>query len=470
MQLRILWDFVHRKTLSFASRLPYAAFLLLPVICLYYSHFLYQPYEFFLIRLPLYAMINLLVYGIAFLLTGSKEKAALGTFLFFFINLFVLKSRESLPIIGYIHVFWTIYPESILIPFAILPLLHLIKVNQSFAKFIHLFTLVWMVLLHFRLGARWIKNRYYRQIPPPRACPAPSIQNGLYTYPDIYCLVFDAFGHPDTLKRYMGLHFFFTERLSRKGFIHSSLSLPYEATLPAMYNFFTPDSAFVSQSDLEDRMKQKGDYAPFIHVSLPAILRARGYYLTGPLPIYYVLQNIPCIDFYNYANFLDEAFPYRGKWSHFFWNRVTILHKNWSSHPNMPTFHYYHVYTSHLPYVFDTNGHYIRSVKDSFNTFRASFLYTEKLLLHLIEEIQNSRHSNPRPYAILVFSDHGPPLLDFPLYDYPIDPDTARIISRSAWAALYTSWTLPDSTRRAFLQSTHHQHLGQVILKIANPI
>ena len=248
----------------------------------------------------------------------------------------------------------------------------------------------------------------------------------------------------------------------------SSLRLPYQATLPAIYYFLSPNRPFVSFSDLEEYIRQSNHYDILAQVSLPAILRERGYYLTGPLPMYYALQNIPCMEFYNYANLWDMTFPYFNRWGHFFWNKVTIRCKHWSSPQHMPTFHYYHLLTSHYPYVFDTNGHYISSSEDNLNTLYASFYYTEKLLIQLIQEIRDSRRSNPRPYAILIFSDHGPYELANP--PYHLAPDTARIIARSAWAALYTSWVLPDSTRQAFLHSTHHQHLGQVILKIANPI
>lgn len=467
MQISLVRDFTYKKVFTFFFELPYATFLLWPAICFYYSIFCYQPYEIFLIRLPLYILINLLVYGIAFLLTGSKEKAVLGILVFFFTKLLFTRFGANLPMLHEIRNFWHIHPEALLIPFAILPLLRLIKVSHGLIKFIHMFTFIWIVLMHLRLGARWVTNRYYRQIPPPQACPAPEIQDTLRTYPDIYCLVFDAFGHPDTLRRYTGLRLSFTDSLSKRGFISSSLSLPYIRTLAAMYNLFSPHSPLASPSELEARILQEHDYAIFAHVYLPAILRERGYYVRGPVSLFFPLQNIPCLEFYNYANIFDWTFPYNSRWSNFFWNKLNILYRNWSSHPNMPTFHYYHVYTSHSPYVYDTNGHYIRAAKDSFNSWRASFYYTEKVLLQLIKEIQGSRQSNSRPYAILIFSDHGP-RVNF--YDYAVAPDTVDIILHSAWAALYTSWPLPDSTRRAFLQSTHHQHLGQVILKIANPI
>ncbi len=457
-----------RKGILFLSALPYAAFLLWPAIYFYYSIYLYQPYELFLIRLPIYALINLFVYGVALCLTGSKEKAVLGTLAFFSINLLLIKIQTSLPIIKDIHIFWNVCPEALLIPFLIMPLLRLIKVGQRVARFIHVSVLVWIALLHFRLGARWIRNRYYLQVPPAQTCPALGIQDTLHTYPDIYCLVLDAFGHPDTLRHYIALHLSIADSLSAKGFIFSSLSLPYRATLPAIYYFLSPSSSFVSFSDLEAHIRQKNHYNILDQVSLPATLRERGYYLTGPLPMYYALQNIPCIEFYNYANFLDMTFPYTARWSHFFWNKITIKYRNWSSCQHMPIFHYYHLLTSHYPYVFDTNGGYLRSAKDSFITLRASFSYTEKLLLQLIREIQDSRRSNPRPYAILIFSDHGP--YELGKSPYSLAPDTARVIAHSAWAALYTSWALPDSTRQAFLHSTHHQHLGQVLLKIANPI
>lgn len=457
-----------RKGISCLLRLPYVAFLLLPAISFYYSVYLYQPYELFLIRFPFYVLINLLVYGIAFWLMGSKEKAALGTLAFFSINFFLIKIETDLPIIKHIHVFWCIYPPALLIPFLVLPPLRLIKMGQRIARFLHVFVLVWIVILHLRLGARWIRNRYYFHTPPAQACPAPNIRDTLHTYPDIYCLVFDAFGHPDTLRRYMGLHFSFTDSLSQRGFMPSSLSLSYQATLPAIYYFLSPNSSFVSFSDLEDHIQRSNHYDILAQASLPVALRERGYHLTGPLPMYYALQHIPCIDFYNHANFLDMTFPYFTRWGHFLWHKITLRYKNWSSHQHVPTFHYYHLLTSHYPYVFDANGDYISSAKDSFNTLRASFSYTEKLLLQLIREIQDSRRSNPRPYAILIFSDHGP--YELAKSPYYLSPDTARVIARSAWAALYTSWVLPDSTRQAFLHSTHHQDLGQVILKIANPI
>jgi hypothetical protein len=95
-----------------------------------------------------------------------------------------------------------------------------------------------------------------------------------------------------------------------------------------------------------------------------------------------------------------------------------------------PTFYYYHLFTAHYPYVFDTSGHYHRSLRDDMTTLRASFIYTEKVLLRLIDDIRKSRQGNPRPYAILLFSDHGPHGLAGAPYN--LGRDTAQLIMHVA--------------------------------------
>jgi hypothetical protein len=66
------------------TSVPYAAFLLWPTIYLYYAIYLYQPYVVFLARLPIYILTNLIVYGLSYLLTSSKERATLGSAVFFY--------------------------------------------------------------------------------------------------------------------------------------------------------------------------------------------------------------------------------------------------------------------------------------------------------------------------------------------------------------------------------------------------
>jgi hypothetical protein len=178
---------VYKRLRAFAFRIPYAAFLLWPTICFYYSIYLYQPYTVFLVRFIIYALINLIVYGLAYLLAGSRERATVGTVLFF-VSPWILPER--------VQVFWKVHPEALLIPIVIFPLLRLLKIGQRIDRVIHLAVPMLMIFLHFRLGLRWVRNHYYYGKPFPAKCPSPTIRDTSYTYPDIYCLVFDAFGHP----------------------------------------------------------------------------------------------------------------------------------------------------------------------------------------------------------------------------------------------------------------------------------
>jgi len=66
------------------TSVPYAAFLLWPTLYLYYVIHLYQPYVVFLAQLPIYILTNLIVYGLSYVLTGSKERATLGSAVFFY--------------------------------------------------------------------------------------------------------------------------------------------------------------------------------------------------------------------------------------------------------------------------------------------------------------------------------------------------------------------------------------------------
>jgi hypothetical protein len=318
------------------------------------------------------------------------------------------------------------------------------------------------------LVIRQVRDHFYLRKPWPSACPEAALQDSTFRYPDIYCLVFDAFGEPDTLERYLHLSFSYPDSLLQKGFLLSSLSLSYNATIHALYYFSSPDKLPLSPPELESYMNQKKAYDIIAYSSLPKVLREKGYYLTGPLPMYYALQSMPCFHFHSYYNIFGMSFPYTSRWSTYAWHSITFARSLSISRQSRPVFYYYHLLTSHWPYVFDADGRYLRNREDNLNTLRASFTYTEKVLLQVVSDIQRGRTGNPRPYAILIFSDHGPYELGGPPYHLP--PDTAQRIARSAIAALYTSWTLPDSTREAFLKATNHHDLGRIILQIANPI
>lgn len=457
----------YERLRAFAFRIPYAAFLLWPTICFYYSIYLYQPYRVFLVRIIIYALINLIVYGLAYLLAGSRERATVGTVLFF-VSPWILPER--------VQVFWKVHPEALLIPIVIFPLLRLLKIGQRIDKVIHLAVPMLMILLHFRLGLRWVRNHYYYGKPFPAECPSPTIRDTSYTYPDIYCLVFDAFGHPDTLRKYLNIPLSYPNKLMQEGFAIASIRTPFSTTLYTLYHFLSPNGRFYwSPSTFYAYMDQWGVYDIAAYTSLPLTLRERGYNLTGPLPAYYALQSMPCFSFHSYNNIFDQAFPYDNdtRWKTFAWHYITLSQKINLPIQENPTFYYYHLLTSHYPYVFDTNGHYYRSLRDDMTTLRASFIYTEKVLLRLIDDIRKSRQGNPRPYAILLFSDHGPSdhaPIKLTMAPYNLGRDTAELIARSAFAALYTSWELPDSTRQAFLQATNHQDLGRIVLQIANPV
>jgi len=450
------------------TSVPYAAFLLWPTIYLYYAIYVYQPYVVFLARLPIYILTNLIVYGLSYVLTGSKERATLGSAVFFITNLVLIRSGTQLPLLRTLHEVWNVHPEALAIPLLILPLLRLIQIGQRVAHFIHLSVLAMTILLHARLGIRQVRDHFYLRKPWPSACPEAALQDSTFRYPDIYCLVFDAFSEPDTLERYLHLSFSYPDSLLQKGFLLSSLSLSYNTTLPALYHFSSPDKLPLSPSELVSYMNQKRAYDIMAYSSLPRVLREKGYYLTGHLPMYYALQSMPCFHFHSYYNIFDMNFPYASRWSHYAWNSITFARSLSISRQSRPVFYYYHLLTSHLPYVFDADGRYLRDRGDNLNNLRASFTYTEKVLLQVVSDIQRGRTGNPRPYAILIFSDHGPYIRGMPPYHLP--PDTARRIARSAIAALYTSWTLPDSTREAFLKATSHHDLGRIILQIANPI
>jgi hypothetical protein len=450
------------------TSVPYAAFLLWPTIYLYYAIYLYQPYVVFLARLPIYILINLIIYGLSYLLTGSKERATLGSAVFFITNLVLIRSGTQLPLLRTLHEVWNVHPEALAIPLLTLPLLRLIQIGQRVAHFIHLSVLSMIILLHARLSIREVRNHFYLHKPSPTACPEAALQDSTFRYPDIYCLVFDAFGEPDTLERYLHLSFSYPDSLLQKGFLLSSLSLSYNATIYALYYFSSPDKLPLSPPELESYINQKRAYDIIAYSSLPQVLREKGYYLTGPLPMYYNLQSMPCFHFHSYYNIFGMSFPYNSRWSTYAWHSITFATSMSISRQSRPVFYYYHLLTSHWPYVFDADGRYLRNREDNLNTLRASFTYTEKVLLQVVSDIQRDRRGNPRPYAILIFSDHGPYELEGPPYHLP--PDTAQRIARSAIAALYTSWTLPDSTREAFLKATNHHDLGRIILQIANPI
>jgi hypothetical protein len=449
----------YERLRAFAFRIPYAAFLLWPTICFYYSIYSYQPYRVFLVRITIYVLINLIVYGLAYLLTGSRERATVGTVLFF-VSPWILPER--------VQVFWKVHPEALLIPIVIFPLLRLLRIGRRINRVIHLTVAMLMILLHFRLGLRWVRNHYYYGKPFPAECPSPTIRDTSYTYPDIYCLVFDAFGHPDTLRRYLNIPLSYPNKLMQEGFATASIHTPFSGTLYSLYHFLSPNSPYWSPSAFEAHVSQWGAYDIAAYTSLPRTMRERGYYLTGPLPAYYALQSMPCFSFHSYNNIFDMTFPYATRWGVFAWHYITLSQKTNLPIQTNPTFYYYHLLTSHYPYVFDTNGHYYRSPGDDMTTLRASFIYTEKVLLRLINDIRKSRQGNPRPYAILLFSDHGPNKLT--MAPYYMGRDTARLIARRAFAALYTSWELPDSIRQAFLRAANHQDLGRIVLQIANPV
>jgi hypothetical protein len=450
---------VYKRLRAFAFRIPYAAFLFWPTICFHYSVYLYQPYRVFLVRIIIYALINLIVYGLAYLLAGSRERATVGTILFF-VSPWILPER--------VQVFWKAHPEVLLIPIIIFPLLRLLRIGRRINRVIHLTVAMLMILVHIRLGLRWVRNHYYYGKPFPAECPSPTIRDTSYTYPDIYCLVFDAFGHPDTLRRYLNIPLSYPNKLMQEGFATASIHTPFSHTNYVLYHFLSPNSYYWSLSAFEAHIKQWRAYDILAYTSLPLTLRERGYYLTGPLPVYYALQSMPCFSFHSYNNIFDLAFPYDARWVVFAWHYITLSQKTNVPIQTNPTFYYYHLLTSHHPCVFDTSGHYYRSLRDDMTTLRASFIYTEKVLLRLIDDIRKSRQGNPRPYAILLFSDHGPHWLTKAPYN--LSGDTAQLIARSAFAALYTSWELPDSIRQAFLQAANHQDLGRIVLQIANPV
>jgi hypothetical protein len=452
---------VYKRLRAFAFRIPYAAFLLWPTICFYYSIYSYQPYRVFLVRIIIYALINLIVYGLAYLLAGSRERATVGTVLFF-VSPWLLPER--------VQVFWKVHPEALLIPIIIFPLLRLLRIGRRINRVIHLTVAMLMILLHFRLGLRWMRNHYYYGKPFPAECASPTIRDTSYAYPDIYCLVFDAFGHPDTLRKYLNIPLSYPNKLTQEGFAIASIHTPVSATLYTLYHFLSPNgrSYYWSPSTFFVYMDQWRVYDIVAYTSLPLTLRERGYNLTGPLPAYYALQSMPCFSFHSYNNIFDLTFPYDTRWRTFAWHYITLSQKIDLPIQENPTFYYYHLLTSHFPYVFDTNGHYYRSPGNDMTNLRTSFIYTEKVLLRLIDDIRKSRQGNPRPYAILLFSDHGPNKLT--MAPYYMGLDTARIIVRSAFAALYTSWELPDSIRQAFLQAANHQDLGRIVLQIANPV
>jgi len=366
-----------------------------------------------------------------------------------------------------VQVFWKVHPEALLIPIVIFPLLRLLRIGRRIDRVIHLAVPMLMILLHFRLVPRWAKYYYYYRKPFPAECPSPTIRDTSYTYPDIYCLVFDAFGHPDTLRRYLNIPLSYPNKLMQEGFATASMHTPFGGTVYSLYHFLSPNGSYWSSS-FEAHVSQWGAYDIVAYTSLPLTLRERGYYLTGPLPAYYALQSMPCFRFHSYNNIFDMTFPYAPRWGVFAWHYITLSQKTNLPIQTNPTFYYYHLLTSHYPYVFDTSGHYHRSLRDDMTTSRASFIYTEKLLLRLIDDIRKSRQGNPRPYAILLFSDHGPHRSA--MAPYYMGRDTAQLIARSAFAALYTSWELPDSIRQAFLQAANHQDLGRIVLQIANPV
>jgi hypothetical protein len=141
---------VYKRLRAFAFRVPYAAFLLWPTICFYYSIYSYQPYRVFLARIIIYALINLIVYGVAYLLAGSRERATVGTVLFF-VSPWILPER--------VQVFWKVHPEALLIPIIIIfPLLRLLRIGRRIEGVIHLAVAMLMILLHFRLGVRWVRD------------------------------------------------------------------------------------------------------------------------------------------------------------------------------------------------------------------------------------------------------------------------------------------------------------------------
>lgn len=380
----------------------------------------------------------------------------------------LIRSGTQLPLLRTLHEVWNVHPEALAIPLLTLPLLRLIQIGQRVTHFIHLSVLAMTILLHARLAIRQFRDHFYLRKPWPSACPEAALQDSTFRYPDIYCLVFDAFGEPDTIERYLHLPFSYPDSLLQKGFILSSLSLSYDVTIYALYCFTLSDKLPLSLPELESYMNQKKIYDIIAYSSLPQVLREKGYYLTGPLPMYYALQCMPCFHFHSYYNIFDMNFPYASWWSHYAWHSITFARSLSISRHSRPVFYYYHLLTAHRPYVFDADGQYLRNREDNLRTLKASLTYTEKVLLQVVSDIQRDRRGNPRPYAILIFSDHGLYNLGRPPYHLP--PDTAQRIARSAIAALYTSWTLPDSTREAFLKATDHHDLGRVILQIANPI
>ncbi len=403
------------------TSVPYAAFLLWPTIYLYYAIYLYQPYVVVLLaRLPIYILTNLIVYGLSYVLTGSKERAALGSTVFFITNLVLIRSGTQLPLLRTLHEVWMCIPKPLAIPLLTLPL-RLIQIGQRVAHFIHLSVLAMTILLHARLGIRQVRDHFYLRKPSPTACPEAASQDSTFRYPDIYCLVFDAFGEPDTLERYLHLSFSYPDSLLQRGFLLSSLSLPYNATIHALYYFVSPDKPPFSPPELESYMMQKKNYDIIAYSSLPQVLREKGYYLTGPLPMYYALQSMPCFHFHSYYNIFGMSFPYTSRWSTYAWHSITFARSMSISRQSRPVFYYYHLLTSHWPYVFDADGRYLRDREDNLNTLRASFTYTEKVLLQVVSDIQRGRRGNPRPYAILIFSDHGPYELGGPPYHLPPD-------------------------------------------------
>jgi hypothetical protein len=383
-----------------------------------------------------------------------------GTVLFF-VSPWILPER--------VQVFWKVHPEALLIPIVIFPLLRLLRIGRRIEGVIHLTVPMLMIFLHFGLGLRWVRNHYYYGKPFPAECPSPTVRDTSYAYPDIYCLVFDAFGHPDTLRKYLNIPLSYPNKLMQEGFAIASIHTPFSVTLYTLYHFLSPKGrSYSSLSTFYAYMDQWRVYDIVAYTSLPLTLRERGYNLTGPLPAYYALQSMPCFSFHSYNNIFDLAFPYGTRWRTFAWHYITLSQKIDLPIQENPTFYYYHLLTSHFPYVFDTNGHYYRSPGNDMTNLRTSFIYTEKVLLRLIDDIRKSRQGNPRPYAILLFSDHGPNRLYRAPYN--LGQDTAQLIACSAFAALYTSWELPDSIRQAFLQAANYQDLGRIVLQIANPV
>ena len=149
------------------TSVPYAAFLLWPTIYLYYAIYFRQPYVVFLARLPIYILTNLIVYGLSYLLTGSKERATLGSAVFFITNLVLIRSGTQLPLLRALHEIWNVHPEALAIPLLTLPLLRLIQIGQRAAHFIHLSVLAITILLHARLVIRQVRDHFYFLKPSP---------------------------------------------------------------------------------------------------------------------------------------------------------------------------------------------------------------------------------------------------------------------------------------------------------------